>query len=249
MIEEYGKLLEAGAEEFRAAEAELASRWFRFPDRFSKLVKQAQKSLSELGRLVNEGKFDAADLQLARFEDDYHQIAKDGRGWRLADPFEGIRRRFRKAKPEIKQSKYELSEKEMQGVMDLVFRRATTQAANTFAVHPPKKLLDRPEIAQAENVIEELDNSVFEVVFQDGTAKMLTLPELMVFIYNLIELSMRATEVFRMMQNVPHAEAQVKLSITMSMEEIMRPEMVRVLLSKIEFSNEPSDAEPVRKSA
>ena len=244
LIVDYGKLLSAGLDAFRMAEAEIASRSFRFPDRISKLVMQAQSSLLKLGKCVNDGKFDVADLQLAQFQDHYSRITMEARGWRLAGPFENLTRRLRKRqKLAPAHSKYELSENEMNIIMDLVHKRATSQSGNGFAVHPPQKLIDRPEIAKAENVIDELENEVFEVVFQDGTARMLSLPELMVFTFNLIEIAAQAFEVERMMQAIPKTEATVKVTFTMSVDEIMRPELVRTLLDKITFSEESSDSE------
>lgn len=64
----------------------------------------------------------------------------------------------------------------------------------------------------------------------------------MVFSFNLIALANQYAEVARMMEAVPPAERKVKVTFRMSIHEIMRPEMVRFLLDKIEFSKTPSDA-------
>ena len=240
---EYGKHLSNSEDEFRKAESEFASRSFRFPDRIARLIKTAQGTLSEYGRLVNEGKFDRADLQLAKFRDDYKQITSVGRGWRLTDPFEGIFKRFRGKKDQSEhENKFDLTEKEMNAILDLVYHRATTQAQNTFAVHPPKKLLDNPKIVQSDNVVEELSDSIFVVVFQDGTTKMLSFVELMVFTYNLIVLAHKQAEVGKMMAAVRPTDSQkVQVSFQFSLSDIMRPELVKTLLSKIDFAKLPSD--------
>src|SRR5690349_19732205 len=99
-----GEHLASSSGEYRKAEAELASRSFRFPDRIARLVKTAQEALSEYGQLVNEGLFDRADLQLAKFRDDYSAITRIARGWRLADPFEGIRKKFKRREVDEKTS-------------------------------------------------------------------------------------------------------------------------------------------------
>lgn len=243
MVGEYGEYISNSEDEFRKAESEFASRSFRFPDRIAHLAKTAQDSLSEYGRLVNEGMFDKADLQFAKFRDDYKQITSVGRGWRLADPFEGILKRFRKTKDHSEhENQLNLSEKEMNAIMDLVYRRATTQVRNTFAVHPPKKLLDNPKIAQSDHVVEELSDSVFVVVFQDGTTKMLSFVELMVFTYNLIVLALQHAEVGKMVEAAcPTGSREFQVSFQFSVPDIMRPEMVKVLLDKIEFSETASD--------
>jgi hypothetical protein len=250
LVAQYGQHITASRDEFRLAESEFAARAFRFPDRVARLVQGAVQSLSEFGRLVNDGAFDKADLQFAKFHDDYRQIVKEGRGWRLADPLEGILRHFRKKKQEeVRKDKYGLSPKDMEAILALVHKRATSQADNTFAVHPPSRLLEHPEIALSEKVIDELDNSVFEVAFQDGTAKMMSLVELMIFTYNLIFLAQQMAELNRMMQVTSLGPRQVDVTLHLSVDEIMRPDMVRALLSKIEFSQEPSDAEPTKQSA
>jgi hypothetical protein len=237
----YTESIKESETEFRLAESEFAARYFRFPDAISRLTQQALGTLSEFARLVNEGLFDKAELALAKFRDDHRQIAKVGRGWRLADPFEGLKAHFKKEDRKQEQSPYALSREEFKSIMDLVEKRATSQARNTFAVHPPKKLLERPEIANSDRVIEELEDSVFVVVFQDGMTKLLSLVELMVFTYNLIILKMQTYEVNEMLRTAPPAETRIQVKFALNIEEIMRPEMVKALLGKIEFSPVASD--------
>lgn len=248
MIDEYGELIKSSEKNFRDAEAEFATRHFRFPSSIGKQVKALQETLSELGRLINEGLFDKADLQLATFRDSYKRITDTAKGWRLADPFEGLLRHFRKpkSKEEERISEFELTEKEMNGVLELLHKRVTTQAANTFAVHPPRKLLDDMAILKSAQVITELKDSVFSVVFQDGTAKMLSLPEMMAFVFNLITFAVQTEELNRMVRAAnPDGPREYQVSFRFSMQEIMTPEVVKVLLSKITFSDTPSDPDEV----
>lgn len=147
LVAQYDEHIKDSHEDFRLAESEFASRSFRFPDKIARLVQKSVASLSEFGRLVNDGLFEKADLHLVKFRDDYGQITKAGRGWRLADPLEGIKRHFRTEKKEDKAAeRYDLSDEDMDAIMEMVHKRATSQAGNTFVVHPPKKLLARPEI-------------------------------------------------------------------------------------------------------
>ena len=246
MVEEYGRLMDSSEKNFRDAESEFATRHFRFPTKIAKQIKELQLTLSELGRLINNGFFDKADLQLAQFRDQYKQITDTAKGWRLADPFEGILNRFRKQdKPdgEQKRSEFDLTPEEMEGVMELVHKRATTQSQNTFAVHPPQKIIDDPKIIESDNVIDELKDSVFAVVFQDGTVKMLSLPELMAFNFNLIVLAHEWAQLEKMVAAAkPDALTKFNVSFQFAMDHIMTPETVKVLLSKFEFSDTASDA-------
>jgi hypothetical protein len=245
LIEDYGKLMESSERNFRDAESELATRHFRFPTAIVKQVKTLHECLGELGRLTSGGLFDKADLQLAQFRDQYKEITKTAKGWRLADPIEGIRSRFRQREDssELRESEFELTKEEMEGVMELVHRRATTHSQNTFAVHPPQKLIDNPALMESDEVIEELKDSIFSVVFQDGTSQMLTLPELMAFTFNLIVLAHEFQQVEKMVSAAePTSTTNVKVSFQFAMQQIMTPETVKVLLAKVEFSDTPSDA-------
>lgn len=244
MVQAYGQHLQSSEQHFRDAEAEFLTRCFRFPSRVAKQIKELQECLSELGRLINDGFFDKADLQLADFRSRYKQITDTATGWRLADPLEGIRKGFRKSGAEAEQrvSEFELTKEEMDGVMELVHRRATSQSQNTFAIHPPQKLIDDPKLIESDNVIEELKDSVFSVVFQDGAAKMISLPELMAFVFNLIVLAHESQQVEKMVAAAkPNVPTKVNVTFRFAMQHIMTPEMVKVLLSKVTFSGTPSD--------
>jgi len=127
----------------------------------------------------------------------------------------------------------------------LVNKRATSQSGNSFAVHPPRKLLARPEIATSDRVIEELEDSVFHVVFQDGTKRLLTLVELMVFISQLIFIHFQLRDIDAMMRAASPSggEAEIKVKMNLNIAAIMRLEMVKALLTKVEFSPVASDDE------
>lgn len=243
MYEDYAKHISESQTQFRNAEAIFTSRSFRFPDGIVRMIKTAHESLSEYGRLVNDGFFDKADLQFARFSDDYGKIKRVARGWRLADPFEGVRKRFaRKKNLSEPASEFRLTQEEMNGILELITKRATSQAQNVFAVHPPKKLIEHPEIASADDVIEQLKDSIFVVRFQDSTSKMLGLVELMAFTYHLIVLKHHHEEVARMIKaSQPTVPTEVNVTFRFSESDVMRPEMVKTLLSKIDFADSPSD--------
>jgi hypothetical protein len=249
LIDEYAETIKEAENQLRLCESEYASRCFRFPDKVVSLLKAARIGLSEFGRLVNEGFIEQADVQFAKVLDDFESLRSYARGWRLMDPFEGIKKRFKKEeKEEPKVSRFELTQKEMDGILELLRKRATTQARNIFTVHPPQKLLDHPEIAASDKVVDELEDSVFTVVFQDGSARMMSLVELMVFTHQQICLHFQMAEMAKMMQNVRAPEATINVKVNIVVDEIMRPEMVKALLNKIAFSDVASDTPPDRES-
>ena len=236
--------MQSSHKNFREAEAEFATKHFRFPTRTAKQIKELNECAGELCRLVHEGYFDRADIQLAQFRDKHKKITDTAKGWRLYDPFEGIRQRFRKTQDvEPVPFEFELTKEEMRGILDLVHRRATTQSHNTFVVHPPRKFLDNPALMQSDQCIDELKDSVFSVVFQDGTAKMLSLPGLMAFAFNLLVLKHEIEQMAKMLAAVqPTGPIDGNLTFTFAMKEIMTPETVKALLTKITFSEAASDA-------
>lgn len=148
-FDQYTEFSKASVDPFRLAEAEFASRCFRFPDKITKLVDKAMKSLSAFGRSMNEGEFQKAALQQAAFMDDYRQITREGRGWRLADPLEWLKKRLHRGPEKPAPHKYDISAEDIEIIMGLVHKRATTQAHTGFAVHAPKKLLEHPEILKS----------------------------------------------------------------------------------------------------
>ncbi|MDB5353048.1 MAG: hypothetical protein JWN86_4295 [Planctomycetota bacterium] len=235
-VEQYAECVKDAEKEFQLADSELEARSFRFPDKIEKRCRSAFGSLQEFSKLVNEGLFDMADVLFAKFRDDFTDVQAAGRGWTPANPCEWAKRRFKRTE-EGPAHRFEFGKREMKAVTELVAKRASSQAQNTFAVHPPKKLMERPEIAASDAVVDELENCVFMVVFQDGTSKMLTFVELMVFVY---QLSVLQYEVMQMQTTFAHiVTEEVKLEVKMkfAIDDVMRPELVKVLLRRIDFSS------------
>jgi hypothetical protein len=240
-LEEYNARIAQSSVSFKRVEQCFASRLFLFPARLRDLLGKARESLSETGKKVNLGMFDQAELGVAKTLDYHREIIRYAAGVRWQAYFGWVRRlsekRFVKRTP-TPQERFALSDKEMQEVIDLVYKRVTTQASHTFVVHAPQKLLDNPAISQADDVIDQLENEIFEVVFQDGTAAMLSLPALMVFTYHLIMLKHAVGEIIATAQGPVTGTVTSKFSVDY---DIMRPEMVKSLLSKIEFAESASD--------
>ncbi len=128
LVEQYGAQLKQAQAAYYTAQSDLASRSFRFPDKVAHMLQKAKEALAEYARLVNEGMFDKADFQAAKFQDDYRLLVKTGRGWRLADPFEGVKRYFQKAGPkEEEKDRWDIGPKEMASIMELLQKRVTSQ--------------------------------------------------------------------------------------------------------------------------
>ncbi len=72
---------------------------------------------------------------------------------------------------------------------------------------------------------------------------MMTLPELMVLTYNLIMYAHQEAEVVRMMQAGQAPPTTISVTFRMSVDDIMRTEMVKLLLTKLEFEKTASDGD------
>jgi len=245
MLQEYQSFLNAAAEDLRRFERCHGSRVFRLPRRLNKLLDDAKNTLSKAGDHVNAGKFDQTDVEIARVLDIYKTINEYIAGVSWKSRFSWVRKKQEKKldkQQEAERKRFDLSENEVREVLDLINKRITTQAPNTFVVHPPKKLIDNPSIAQADNVLDELEDSIFSVVFQDGTSAMIGLPQLMMLVHQLIMLQHHMSQMTKSFEVLDQKPDSVQLSVSFTEKHLMSPEMVKLLLSKIEFSKSPSDA-------
>jgi hypothetical protein len=241
-VGDYGELIQAASAACKETEAAAAARSFRFPPRTVRLLSSATEDLFEAGRQLNDGKLDQAELFLAKIGDHYREITRYARGWRLAASLKALCAKvWSRRDDEEEPMPFDITPDRIRRILDLVYKRGTSQAHNPFAVHPPRALVEHPEIATSDKVIERLADSVFVVAFQDGTDEMLTLPEVMVFTYQLIMLSQAHADVAQMFASPLKHQVKVRVSQTFDVNEIMRPGMVKLLLSKITFSESPSD--------
>ena len=181
------------------------------------------------------------EFGIAKCKDCHREIDRYASGvqWNVA--WAWVRHRSEKefSKTVKTAERFTLSDQEMKEVVDLLYKRATTQAHNTFVVHPPRKLISNPEIMRADDVIDRLENDVFEIVYQDGTYAMLSFPALMVFMYQHILLQSAVADTLSTIKR----PAEVTVRSQFTVDQIMRPEMVKLLLSKTAFSASPSDGD------
>ena len=244
-IERYGTLIASASDSYKKAEREIAATGFRFPDRVRHVLRQAILDLAELGNLVNNGRFDAADVQQAKVEDTYKRLMRLARGWRLTSPFEALRKN-RLDRKLIKQDqtpkeKYKIEQDRMDVILGLVHKRFTDEVGNSFAVHPPQIMLQDPDVARRDSVVDELEGQRFRVVFQDGTAEFLSFPEFVVFIYNVIFAAVQMRDIAQKLKRGGFGPVDVQVKTQFSIQDLMRSEMVKAILGKVEFSATPCD--------
>lgn len=244
LMDAYSSTIKTAADDVRRFERAIGARAFRFPSRLNRLLKEAMNLLATAGKHVDAGFFVQADLAIAQIRDKYAQIQKYASGVRWDSAFAWRRKTseelFEK-REEARSSRFELTEREMTRILALIQKRWTTQSRNSFVVHPPKKLIDRKSILESDDVVEQLEDSIFSVVFQDGESEMMSFPELMVFVYQLVATQAELMNFQKAAAVMDHKPNDVSVTLQFTVDQIMHPELVKTLLSKIEFSSDPSD--------
>jgi len=140
-----------------------------------------------------------------------------------------------------------LSPEGMALVMSLLQKRMCEHRSETYAVYPPRILLDNPAIAHAEDVIERLRGEPFAIEFKGEQPVRVSFIELLALTQQLIQVSLELGQILDDLERAAVPSAQLKLNFTVNAELLLKPEMARVLLSKIAFA-EISSEEALRSS-
>jgi hypothetical protein len=129
-------------------------------------------------------------------------------------------------------------------VMGLLHKRCSDQAHTGFKVYPPQVILDDPDIVNSDDVIDKLADARFRVEFEDGASEVLTMPELMVFTHQQIVIKLQMDEFLQQLdKSGVQQTVQASLNTTFAVEQIMHPELVKVLFSKIGFEATSCDGD------
>jgi hypothetical protein len=222
------------AEAHGLVEAECAASRHRFARELRVHIKELRDTLTKLGDAVNRGDHNAFDVTKAKFEILFVQLSDATRTLRFTNgkqsPTDGAEARG------IDSYQW-VTKEQMDEVSRLVFKRANDQKNNTFVVFAPQHLLDNSSILKTNGLAHGLRNEPFAVSFQDGTVVALTFAQLAVFVYQLIFLSQQMEEISQKLNKADlGATAEISLKTTLNLEEIMSDNMLKVLLSKVEFS-------------
>jgi hypothetical protein len=245
----YNSLIPEAKQTCHNVEIEIAANILKFPDAIRKELSCAGDDLLRLGQLVNQGLWDAADVQAGCVKDKYRRIVRLGRGWRLRNPFKVMVGASENKEPDKIQTRdvasrdsYMISEPRMKVIMDLLHKRMTSQIQRSFAVHPPQKVIDNPELLRGEIDIDSLRDLQFKVAFQDGETQTLAFHELMVLTHELIFVAIQMIDIEAKLSKGGFSEATVEIKTSISPKDIMQPATVQALLEKIEFSAIPAEA-------
>jgi len=121
-------------------------------------------------------------------------------------------------------------------VVDLASRIA--QSEKGFKIIPPKMVADDPSILTREDVVARLMGTTWLMRPAGGGEERLTLPELVVTLFNLFALHQQImTE-----KKSGFPEGAVKFSLSFDVEKLMSPDIVRGLLAKLQIVGNPPPA-------
>ena len=129
-----------------------------------------------------------------------------------------------------------LTDERMQFIYNLVGQ--TFELAKGFKVFPPAEVTDDPAVLKDARIVERLRKTKWWLRFADGREELLTLPELLVFTYNLIAVRQQLDEARQ--RGVQSGKLEINLRFAPS--QSMTTEGVQTLLSKITLEGMPDPA-------
>lgn len=147
-----------------------------------------------------------------------------------------------KKQEDTDQGKFTIPEPRLRMIFELIHKRLTSQRERSFAVHPPQKLIENPELLKGVLDLEALRLLEFKVVFQDGETQTLSFPELMVLTHQLIFLASQMQDIGAKLEKGGCDDTTVEIHTTLEPGSIMQQATVKALLEKIALSTIPAES-------
>ncbi|MFO7898937.1 MAG: hypothetical protein R6V58_07740 [Planctomycetota bacterium] len=249
LTKQYRKQITDGEEACRQMEIELAANSAKFPGSIRKVLYDAREQLFRFGQLVDNGTFDAADVQEAKLGKLHVTISKMARGWEMSGLLRLLcRRAMRKRLAEIRREdsepehRYRIGKERMDLIMEVLDKRMTAEVQSSFAVHPPRVLVENPSLLGDALDPQTLADLEFLLVFQDGKSYTFSFVELMVLTHQTIFVALEMQDLEKKLTKGGFGRTEVRIDTRIDPNEIMRLEMVKVLVEKIELSPVPAEA-------
>jgi hypothetical protein len=120
-----------------------------------------------------------------------------------------------------------LPEERMAVVAKLV--GSIVQSGREFTLYPPKEVTSDPAVLKSPEIVSRLAKAKWWLRIDDGTEEILTLPELVGLLYNLLAARRQLDDVKRRAKT----KGSVSIGITFDAAKLMTPESVRNLLGKV----------------
>jgi hypothetical protein len=130
----------------------------------------------------------------------------------------------------------DINHEQMNKILGLIDKRIRKFPDSQYEVRPPRIFRDDPAIAQRTDVVAVLKGTIFVIKWPDDSIDRVSFEELMVMTSEMIRLALSLREFQEQAKDLKNAEVHLKLNTMISPAAILKPDVVRVLLSKIEFS-------------
>ena len=136
--------------------------------------------------------------------------------------------------PTDKSRRFDLADDRTVTVAALV--RQIVNSSCDFQLFPPREVTSDPAILQSKEIVDRLADSKWWLRLDDGTEELLTLPELVALIYNLLAVKGQIDETKRQKKKTTGINIPVMLDVT----KLMQPDTVCMLLAKVDLEGLPS---------
>ena len=103
------------------------------------------------------------------------------------------------------------------------------QSGRDFTLYPPKEVTRDPAVLKSEDIVVRLADTKWWLRLDDGHEELLTLPELIGLVHNLLGARRQLGDVKRRAK----AKGSVSVGINFDAASLMTPESVRTLLGKV----------------
>jgi len=252
LVEEYGQNLTAADSSCKSMEKKLGATAFRFPKAMRDALAEVLDKLLELGRMVNEGQCNAADIQSGQVMGAYHTVCRMAEGWqkylRLPRVLLGVlTKKAEKAMERIRQdsippkSECVIGLERIDAIGNVLQKVLGPERCHPFAVHPPQAVVDDSSKLGENLDVMALKDTQFKIVFHDGSRYALTFHELLFFVHQLVFLTVHMNDTAEKLDRGGFGPVEVHFRTAVAPNELMRPEVAKVLISKIEFSPIPAE--------
>ena len=126
-------------------------------------------------------------------------------------------------------SQFQISKDQLHKISNLI--GYIVESASGYKVFPPREVIDDPAVLQRGDIVDRLADTKWWLRFKDGREEILTLVELMCLTYEMIAVKIQLDEA----REQGGLTGEINVSFKLPVEQIMTPDGVRTLLSKIEL--------------
>jgi hypothetical protein len=132
---------------------------------------------------------------------------------------------------EIEGLQDDLTDDQLQRIVDLVELLGTTPC--NFKIYPPREVVDDPAVLSSPDVTERLLQSKWWLALDNGREELLTFPELLALIHQLLALVKQIEAAQAEMGATGATDAEIAIEASFNLFELLQPESAQYLLGRL----------------